>query len=88
MPPLPPRTDVLVVGAGPAGLAAALSLHKNGCTDITVVDCAHASDSTSRAVATHAATLEVSADTILLCELWSQQLRRPSTKSHREVVTK
>lgn len=66
MPPLPPRTDVLVVGAGPTGLAAALSLHKNGCTDITVVDCALASESTSRAVATHAATLEVSSISIAL----------------------
>lgn len=58
MSPLPSRTDVLIVGAGPAGLTAALSLHHSGCKDIVVVDSALAADSTSRAIATHAATFE------------------------------
>ncbi|EKM55414.1 uncharacterized protein PHACADRAFT_256029 [Phanerochaete carnosa HHB-10118-sp] len=57
-PQLPSRTDVLVVGAGPCGLAAALSLHKHGCTNLTVVDSQLASEHTSRAVAVHAATLD------------------------------
>ena len=56
---LPSYTDILIVGAGPVGLAAALSLHKQGCTDITVVDSLVAGENTSRALAVHAATLEV-----------------------------
>lgn len=58
-PNLPTETDVLIVGAGPTGLAAALSLHKQGCTDIMVVDSAVTGENTSRALAVHAATLEV-----------------------------
>jgi glycine/D-amino acid oxidase-like deaminating enzyme len=67
MPPsLPSHTDILIVGAGPSGLAAALSLHKHGCTDITIVDSAVAGESTSRALAVHAATLEVGTQSVIL----------------------
>ena len=59
MTSLPERVDVLIVGAGPTGMAAALSLHKHGCTDITIVDSQLAGENTSRAVAVHAATLDV-----------------------------
>lgn len=60
MSSLPHRTDILIVGAGPCGLATALSLRKQGCNDITVVDCITTQEHTSRALAVHAATLEVS----------------------------
>ncbi|PCH38235.1 FAD/NAD(P)-binding domain-containing protein [Wolfiporia cocos MD-104 SS10] len=55
---LPQYTDVLIVGAGPTGLACALSLIKNGCSDITVVDSQLQGQNASRAIVVHAATLE------------------------------
>ena len=59
MSSLPERVTVLIVGAGPTGMAAALSLHKHGLTDVLVVDCVMTGENTSRALAVHAATLEV-----------------------------
>jgi len=56
---LPDRTTVLVVGAGPTGLACAISLIKQGVPDIIVVDTLLQGDNTSRALVIHAATLEV-----------------------------
>jgi len=50
---------VLIVGAGPAGLAAAASLFHHGCKDIVIVDAIERTPDTSRAMAIHAATLEV-----------------------------
>lgn len=41
------------------GLACALSLHKQGCQGITVVDAAEHGENSSRAIVVHAATLEV-----------------------------
>lgn len=64
MPSLPRRTEILIVGGGPSGLAAALSLHKQGCKDITVVDSVLAGQNSSRAIVVHAATLEVRATDI------------------------
>ena len=58
MSSLPQRTEVLIVGAVPAGLAAALSLHRQGCRDIVIVDSNLAGENTSRALLIHAATLE------------------------------
>ena len=57
---LPDRTTVLIVGAGPAGLAAALSLLHHGFHDFIIVDAIPQGNNSSRAVVVHAATLEVS----------------------------
>lgn len=51
-------TDVLVVGAGPTGLAAAAALHRGGVTPV-VIDKLAAGQNTSRAAVIHAHTLEV-----------------------------
>lgn len=56
---LPEQTSILIVGAGPTGLSAAVSLLNQGCKDILIVDAAERSPDTSRAMAIHAATLEV-----------------------------
>ncbi|WP_440101134.1 FAD-dependent oxidoreductase [Streptosporangium sp. H16] len=58
LPTLPTTTDVLVVGAGPTGLTAAVHLAGQG-FDVTVVDDQAAGDNTSRAAVVHARTLEV-----------------------------
>jgi len=56
---LPPYTDILIVGAGPVGLACAIALEKQGCGDnIVIVDSHEQPEPTSRAIAIHAATLE------------------------------
>ncbi|OJA16869.1 hypothetical protein AZE42_13840, partial [Rhizopogon vesiculosus] len=55
---LPNRTTVLIVGAGPSGLAAALSLIHHGFKDFVVVDAVEQGENTSRALVIHAATLE------------------------------
>ena len=60
MASLPERVDVLIVGAGPTGLTAALSLFQHGCKDVLVVDNVLAGENTSRSMTMHAATLEVS----------------------------
>ncbi|XVU28417.1 FAD-dependent oxidoreductase [Actinoplanes sp. CA-054009] len=54
---LPTTTDVLIVGAGPVGLATATALTLNG-LDVTVVDRAATAAHTSRAAVVHARTLE------------------------------
>lgn len=54
-------TDVLVVGAGPTGLAVAAKLAAAG-IDVTVIDNQASGDNTSRAAVVHARTLEVLAD--------------------------
>jgi 2-polyprenyl-6-methoxyphenol hydroxylase-like FAD-dependent oxidoreductase len=51
-------TEVLIVGAGPTGLAAAAALHRGGVTPL-VVDKLAAGQNTSRAAVVHAHTLEV-----------------------------
>lgn len=56
---LPESTEILIVGAGPTGLCLALSLHKQGFTDFVVVDSLLPGDNGSRALAVHAATIEV-----------------------------
>ncbi|MEV4347012.1 FAD-dependent oxidoreductase [Actinoplanes sp. NPDC049596] len=54
---LPATTDVLVVGAGPVGLATATALASHG-VDVTVVDRVTSTAHTSRAAVVHARTLE------------------------------
>jgi 2-polyprenyl-6-methoxyphenol hydroxylase-like FAD-dependent oxidoreductase len=58
MSELPDRTEVLVVGAGPVGLAVAASLAGHG-HDVTVVERQAAGANTSRAAVVHARTLEM-----------------------------
>ncbi|WP_255544957.1 FAD-dependent oxidoreductase [Micromonospora parastrephiae] len=55
---LPTSTDVLVVGAGPTGLATALTLARRG-AEVTVLDQVADPPKTSRAAVVHAYTLEV-----------------------------
>ena len=56
---LPSSAEVLIVGAGPTGMVLALALQKNGCPDVVIVDGALEGENTSRAIAIHAATIEV-----------------------------
>lgn len=56
---LPRSAQVLVVGAGPAGITLALALQQQGCPDVVIVDSVTSGQNTSRAVAVHAATIEV-----------------------------
>jgi 2-polyprenyl-6-methoxyphenol hydroxylase-like FAD-dependent oxidoreductase len=58
MSELPGRSEVLVVGAGPVGLAVAASLVGHG-HDVTVVDRQATGANTSRAAVVHARTLEM-----------------------------
>jgi len=53
-------TCTLIVGAGPSGLAAALSLIHHGFRDFVIVDAVTQGEKTSRAILVHAATMEVS----------------------------
>lgn len=72
---LPTRTEILIVGGGPTGLAASLSLHKQGCRDMVIVDSILAGENTSRAIVVHAATLEVSISLMIhWCWLWKTDL--------------
>lgn len=55
---LPPRTDVAIVGAGPTGLALAVTLAEAG-VDFVLLDRQAEGANTSRAAVVHARTLEV-----------------------------
>jgi 2-polyprenyl-6-methoxyphenol hydroxylase-like FAD-dependent oxidoreductase len=57
MSKLPAKTDVLIVGAGPTGLALATSLAQSGINHV-VIDRLAAGQNTSRAAVIHAHTLE------------------------------
>jgi 2-polyprenyl-6-methoxyphenol hydroxylase-like FAD-dependent oxidoreductase len=56
---LPEYSTVLIVGAGPSGLAAALSLIHHGCRDFVIVDAIVEGQNASRAITIHSATVEV-----------------------------
>ncbi|KAI6009539.1 hypothetical protein F5J12DRAFT_42100 [Pisolithus orientalis] len=55
---LPRSTTVLIVGAGPTGLASTLSLVHHGFKDFVIVDAVVKGDNSSRAIVVHSATLE------------------------------
>jgi 2-polyprenyl-6-methoxyphenol hydroxylase-like FAD-dependent oxidoreductase len=55
---LPTETDVVIAGAGPAGLALAAELLRQGVKSL-IVDRQPAAANTSRAAVVHARTLEV-----------------------------
>jgi len=57
---LPQSANTLIVGAGPTGLAVALSLVHQGFRDFVIVDALAKGENNSRALIVHAATLEVS----------------------------
>ena len=54
---LPDKTDVLIVGAGPTGLALAIDLAQRG-VSFAIIDAATSRQGTSRAAVVHARTLE------------------------------
>jgi 2-polyprenyl-6-methoxyphenol hydroxylase-like FAD-dependent oxidoreductase len=58
LPDLPSKTDVLIVGAGPTGLALAAELRRRG-IETVIVDKIVEGANTSRAAVVHARTLEV-----------------------------
>ncbi|MCG5442162.1 FAD-dependent oxidoreductase [Micromonospora sp. NIE79] len=73
---LPTSTDVLVVGAGPTGLATALTLAQRGVA-VTVLDRLAAPPTTSRAAVVHAYTLEVLDRIDAAAPLIAQAVRTP-----------
>lgn len=80
---LPESTEILIVGAGPTGLCLALSLHKQGFTDFVVVDSLLPGDNGSRALAVHAATVEVRTSNLfhrLLCAICCTDMFRRATQ--------
>lgn len=57
--PLPIRTTILIVGAGPVGISLAIALSEQGVNDFVIVDKLEHTANTSRAFSIHAATMEV-----------------------------
>src|SRR5512143_1153831 len=74
-------TEVLVVGAGPTGLALATTLVRSGITSL-VVDKLASGQNTSRAAVIHAHTLEV-LEPLGVCEPMLQQGLKLATFSIR-----
>lgn len=61
---LPNTAQVLVVGGGPTGVCLALALQKQSCSDVVVVDAVAQGENTSRAIALHAATMQVRLESV------------------------
>jgi 2-polyprenyl-6-methoxyphenol hydroxylase-like FAD-dependent oxidoreductase len=82
------RTDVLIVGAGPTGLALALMLRQAGASPL-VVDKLHAGHNTSRAAVIHAHTLDVLEPLGVTGRLMSEGLRlkKLSVRDRDRVLT-
>lgn len=76
----PTSTDVLIVGAGPAGLALAAELERLG-VHPTIVDRQAAGANTSRAAVVHARTLEVLEPLGVTPELLSRGCESPCFES-------
>jgi 2-polyprenyl-6-methoxyphenol hydroxylase-like FAD-dependent oxidoreductase len=70
------NTDVLVVGAGPAGLATAIGLAQAG-VDFRIVDALPEAQNTSRAAVIHAATLQTLGRLGVAQQLISQGIKTP-----------
>ncbi|MEV0034247.1 FAD-dependent monooxygenase [Nocardia sp. NPDC050793] len=80
-PQLPSTTSVLVVGAGPAGLTAAITLADAG-VDVVVLDRLAEGANTSRAAVVHARTLEVLAELGIADELILRGIQVPRFTVH------
>jgi 2-polyprenyl-6-methoxyphenol hydroxylase-like FAD-dependent oxidoreductase len=77
------ETDVLIAGAGPAGLAMAAELRRHGVSS-RIVDAAAEPAWTSRAIAVHSRTLELLEPTGITGELLREGLRLTSAEFHGE----
>src|SRR5690242_2927272 len=74
--PLPAATDVLIVGAGPTGLALAAELRRRGLASL-LIDRQAAGANTSRACVVHARTLEVLTPLGVTRDLLAEGVRVP-----------
>ena len=87
--PIPAKVDVLIVGAGPVGLAAAIECRRHGLTT-RIIDARAEPATTSRALGTHARTLEVYAHLGVLDRVLSQAqpLRNFTVHTHGSETTR
>ncbi|MGS2808325.1 FAD-dependent monooxygenase [Nocardia sp. MW-W600-9] len=79
--PLPEATSVVIVGAGPAGLTAAIVLAEAG-VDHVLIDRLSEGANTSRAAVVHARTLEVLDELGIAKELVARGIQVPTFKVH------
>ncbi|KAG2037244.1 hypothetical protein BDR03DRAFT_957787 [Suillus americanus] len=78
--PLPENTTVLIVGAGPAGLTAALSLIYHGCRDFIIADATVEGQNVSRAYSINSATVEALASIDAADGLLSRAIKAKSIR--------
>ncbi|KAG1827301.1 uncharacterized protein BJ212DRAFT_1474463 [Suillus subaureus] len=77
---LPENTTVLIIGTGPAGLTAALSLVYRGCHDFVIADAAVEGQNASRAYSINSATVEALASIDAADGLLSQAIKAKSIR--------